>query len=303
MKLIITVSNKDLNFILYDTVTESLVPFKGSKYNDSYSVDDSRPKHLPYGITWNKDNVFIANRKNLIIYDNELNIVDVKRNILDQSTHQILWHNDKIISTMTNKDSLGFFDLKTCEKELYHPAEGWGVDFPETHKCFMFRINGLTAKKNLLYYLLFNFNNWQKQIHILDLESRLPCPPITLNNSNTKCHGVFIHSEAEKIMTLNGIGELEDECGVRLVSKAISARATGQKSYVFRGMAGSDVDWCCAFFKARYTGSGAYINTHRNGKLLSTKLLVGVGSVYDMRRIDGPDFCHNNPYDFPYKHF
>ena len=103
MKIIYTDNNPETTFSLYDTESKLLkdIPFEEGQENTN--CDNTRKKHRPFGITWDADNIYIASRKSLLVYDSDLKWVD-KIEILDENTHQITMHEDKILACMTRKD-------------------------------------------------------------------------------------------------------------------------------------------------------------------------------------------------------
>ena len=72
MKLAITPSNQEFVLMLYNTETgESLGIESDSSVFDYESDGENTPEHLrrpahrPFGLTWNKEQIFISNRSNL----------------------------------------------------------------------------------------------------------------------------------------------------------------------------------------------------------------------------------------------
>tara|TARA_Y100001938_G_scaffold19058_1_gene23736 strand:- start:3443 stop:4351 length:909 start_codon:yes stop_codon:yes gene_type:complete len=302
MKLIMTPSVESLTLALYDTDTNEtmLVPSTPDQFNTD--ADDSRPMHRPYGISWSEDNIFVANRKNLLIYDNQLEAVEVVRNILDENSHSLFYRDGKLACAMVRKECVAFYDVVTGEIEMYHPQHGWGDDFPITDSGnYTFRLNALGEKDGIIYYLLFNKITGDKELHGINTETRQPITPLVFQCNSMHSHGIMIRRG--KYLTLNQAGLLEGlEDPILQVPLPVGYKA--------RGMAGDEITWACAYHLFDYTGTGSYVNVYDFSQGVDTttepskvRYVEGVGSINDMRRIDGVDFCHRNQHDFPYTGF
>ena len=302
MKLIMTPSVESATLALYDTDTNEtmIVPSTPDQFNTD--VDDSRPIHRPYGITWSQDNIFVASRKNLLVYDNQLEAVEVVRNIFDENSHSIFYRDGKIACAMVRKECVAFYDVVTGEIEMYHPQHGWGDDFPNNQNGnYTFRLNGLGEKDKTIYYLLYNTLSGDRELHGINTETRQPTTPMRFNCSVDHAHGVMIRRG--KYLTLNQRGTLEG-----LEDPVLQVQIP--EGYKARGIAGDEMTWACAYHLFDYTGTGSYINVYDfsqgidyNSAPTKIRYVEGVGSINDMRRIDGVDFCHRNQHDFPYTGF
>lgn len=302
MKLILTPSVENLTLALYNTETNEsmLVPSTPDQFNTD--ADESRPRHRPYGITWNQDTIFVANRKNLLIYDNQLNAIEVRRNILDQNTHSILYKDGVLVCALVRKECLGFYNVFTEEMEMYHPEYGWASDYPDNGLAYEYRLNAVAEKDDVIYFVLYNSKTGYKELHGVNVVTRQPVETKIYTCNATHSHGIMIRRG--QFLTLDTGGLLQDINNPKLVIEIPS------DDYKARGMAGDDIEWACGYHMWDYTGDGSYINTYNFSRQLTSeeppkrvRYVDGVGSVNDMRRIDGVDFCHRNPYDFPYTGF
>ena len=168
MKLAITSNSKDTVLTLFDTDTETVLKIETDERGFDHTFDGKkeRPPHRPFGITWNKDNIFIANRSNLLIYDSDLNFVKSINGILDTNTHQIVYYENQIIATMTRQDCIRFVNLEDYSYETFHIDDGWD-EYQPSHN---YHINSLLAKDNLLYIMLHNRARKYSQILIFNLD-------------------------------------------------------------------------------------------------------------------------------------
>jgi len=296
MKLAITPSNEDLVLVLFDTDSKKALKIKSDKRGYNKNADDTRPVHRPFGITWSKENIFVASRKNLLVFDDKLNFVDMYEDILDENTHQITYHKDKIIACMTREDCIGFFDFTHGVKEFFHPLKGWSKSFEEFENTTEnFHINSVNVKDGYVYIMLHNRGVKHSQILALDLNTRLIVK--TINTPAKRAHGIYLGNKV--------VGTLNTEYNnIIMESKEINVNVPD--SHFLRGAAGNE-EFCFAHFERRlrrYRGEGgSYIQTIYNSTIKKTNFINDIGAVNDMRRIDGEDFFHNNKYKFPYKEF
>ena len=302
MKLIITRGIPSETFCLYDTDTENIksIPFENGQENTN--CDDTRPAHRPFGITWDADNIYIASRKSLLVYDSDLKWVD-KIELLDENTHQIAMAGDKIAVCMTRKDCIGLLDPKSKQIELYHPEKGWGdhptLDYPTTLEegQEQYHINSVVYKDGNLYFLMHR--------------------PLMLGKLNLAEDKFDLHSGPNMAVLSHGIIFSESEndpynfqtvkkTGVRVKFNAQFNRNTGErtgrdltyknKEYFWRGIAGTVEDPVLSHSKpAKVTADSGIIK----GAGLSTGQSLD-GPITDIRRIDGQDDAHHNPHPFPY---
>tara|TARA_Y100001938_G_C8098770_1_gene440069 strand:+ start:1600 stop:2487 length:888 start_codon:yes stop_codon:yes gene_type:complete len=120
-------------------------------------------KHRPFGLTWNNENLFVANRTNLIKFDKNLNQVK-HYDIFYGNPHQILEINGKIYSADTTVNAINVFDIKTEKVEkLFDPEKQKRVEPKEPvhfREMDVNHINSLHYDGNFLYILL---HNWMKK--------------------------------------------------------------------------------------------------------------------------------------------
>lgn len=135
------------------------------KFNtDKYTSDRSdHLRHRPFGITWNDEYLFIANRTNLIKFDknfHQLNHYDIYHG----NPHQILEIDGKIYSTDTALDAISIFDIKTEKVErLYNPDKDEEVQVDKQIHIRELDKNHLNSLHYDGKYLYLLFHNWGKQ--------------------------------------------------------------------------------------------------------------------------------------------
>ena len=300
MKLAITSNTHKYSLTLVDTDTEKIITVKADKRGFDRKSNIELPPHLPYGITWSKDKIFIANRLNLLIYDSDLNFVECIDGVLDSSTHQITYYDGYIIGAMMRRDCIKLFNLEDHSSELFHVEKGWGSDFPLFNDGEeKYHVNSITVKDDLCYILLNNFGIPPKekssQIVVLNLKTREKERTIETNAKGA--HNIYLNGD-----TIGTISS--EEYSVILGSETISDPLWVKCK--LRGMAGDDHQIAIGNFpfdSEHYQGFGmGHITIIENNKVKKNFFLSDdISSINDIRRIDGEDFCHHNKYPFPYK--
>lgn len=295
MKLLITPSNPKYLLALYDTESKGLELINARReYEDNVS-DDSRPPIRPFGITWDSENLFVANRSNLIVMDRDYKAVDVVKGLLDQNTHQIAHKGGTLVATMTRKDCLMFLDLNDWSSKYFHPYHGWMANRPDdlNHLTERHHINSVVWKGRLVYMMLNNRGVENSRVAILDLSTGMTEWIVELDA--VKAHNILLSDE--------GIGTLDT--GVRrslLIKDKSYCLYTSERSFC-RGMAGTRDELVCSHFQKsqkRFRGEGgSMIAILRRGQDNESRFIDGIGAINDMRLVDGEDHCHFNEDKYP----
>lgn len=317
MKLLISTSNKDYNLYIVDTDKESIVrEISRDSAGDNKNADNTRNIHRPFGITWNKDKLFVGNRRNLLVYDKEWNLENVVHDVLDENTHQITWWKDRIISCMTRKDCIQIMKEDGSEPEFFHPLKGW-VENPPTlgdmkllnpSKREKHHINAVNVVNDILYILMAGTSihtqipgysksdNRYKPVYggvvMLDLNTKEVKHRIPYDT--TAVHGLYVENEdISVIKTKFHHVEWKDKI----------VRYDNFKRAFMRGMAGDSHEIAIGGSKisqsrsSREFGDGKLFIINDEG--VREFSVCGHSAINDIRRIDGVDYAHNNPYRFP----
>ena len=302
MKLAITPSNQEFVLMLYNTETgESLGIEADSSVFDYESDDENTPEHLrrpahrPFGLTWNKEQIFISNRSNLLIYNSQLKLTECIKGVLDVNTHQMTQHKNRIISTMTRKDCVKFINLEDRSSELYHIDRGWVSD-AETLERETYHINSLLVKDNLLYIMLHNFGLRTSQILVLNLETKEK--ERVIETKAIAAHNIYLNGDT---IGFNNTGDGSVTIGSQSIIRP------SWMGHFLRGMAGDETQIAIGHFGKKYreerSRGASYVCVLENNKFKHHCRIDGIGVINDIRRIDGKDYCHHNEYDFPFTEF
>jgi hypothetical protein len=264
---------------LFDTETKQEHRVKTTLPSDQYR---------PYGITWNEDYIFVASKTNLLIYNSDLELIDIRRDILDFNTHQLVVRGDELIVCMTSKDCLKFINLKDLSEQLWHPKLGW-LDKRETN-YEAYHINTVVSYSNNLYAMLHWRNRRKSQIAVVGDDVS------TINAKSA--HNIYLNGE-----TLGYVDT--DRHRLVIGDHSVTCDLWETKPVFLRGLAGDDKELVvgCSnrneMRRRRMEGDSA-ICVVKDGAVQSHLKLVGTGALDDIRRIDGQDFCHHNPHPFPF---
>lgn len=296
MKLIITRTHVDETFCLYDTDTENLksIPFENGQENTN--CDNTRPAHRPFGVTWDADNIYIASRKSLLVYDSDLKWVD-KIELLDENTHQIAMAGNKIAVCMTRKDCIGLLDPVNREMSLYHPNKGWGehptLDYPNTHVSMedwpkaneeRYHINSVLPIGNRIFFLM------QKPCTLAELDLETDDIKYQKLRPYGLTHGILYKSDSLiKTQKTNGTTIRFSD------ASRDKALVDSENMPWWRGIAGTYEEPIYSYSRKLRVSEDSPIGTagFSNGKIIE-------GPISDIRRIDGQDDAHHNPHPFPY---
>ena len=306
MKIAITSDNPNLSLTLFNTETEEILKIKSTPNQINKNADNTRLKHRCFGITWDKKNIFVANRRNLLIYNNKLKCINVVEDILDQNTHQITYYKNKLIITMCRKDCVGFYDLKNNKMEYFHPIKGWNSHYPDKNDKdpVIYHINSVVCKDDLLYVMLHNLRE-KSQILTLNLLTKKIINIKTLNAN--LAHNIYVNNSIKTLHTKNTQLNV-DNTNFNIYYGPNNAKL--EKHWFLRGLTGDKDKLVFAAFSKeldmnRRSIHGSFIkilNTVDN-KITKSSFIEDIGAINDIRRIDGEDFCHHNEYKFPFKNF
>ena len=295
MKLLITPSNPKYLLALYDVESKEMRTIKALKKHEDRKSDDSRPTIRPFGITWDSDNLFVANRANLIVLDKNYKTVEVVKGILDQNTHQIAYKDNTLLATMTRKDCVSFTDLDSWETRYFHPYLGWLNDKPKDLLYYeeRYHINSVVWKGDLVYIMLNNRGQEESRVAVLDMRTGLTEWIVELDA--IKAHNILVCED--------GIGTLDTGGRRSLLIKDLSYCLYTSESSFCRGMAGSrDLLFCGHFKKCQsvHRGEGgSMVSILKRGEPNESRFIEGIGAIKDMRLVVMEDHCHWNECEYP----
>ena len=294
MRILITPSNPQYSFVLLDTETERVHRIESTEAERDVGADRTRPSHRPFGISWDSEVVYAANRRNLCAYNEDLSLAFKVPACLDQNTHQIAVWDEWLIAAMTSIDCVKFLNLEKGECRFFHPSTGWHSKAPAFREGEeIHHINSVTAKGSLIYINLHNRGFRTRQVVVLDMTTEKA--EWIVDTGTYASHGLMITKE--------GIGTL-DTGGQKNFSLGKSRFGFDcPEDHFCRGLCGEPNHYAVAHFlksSRRYRGEGgATIKVIKESLLAKSIFIDDIGAVNDMRRLDGQDDCHHNQSEAP----
>ena len=144
--------------------------------NKFYGSEARHRASRPFGVSWNQENLFVANRTNLIKFDKNLNQTN-HYDIYHGNPHQILEIGGKIYAADTCINCINVFDIESEKVErLFDPVKqeevtiNAPVHYREIDKN---HINSLHYDGEFIYVLLHNWGRRFSEYLKLDLKLKL----------------------------------------------------------------------------------------------------------------------------------
>ena len=311
MKILITPTNKELSLVVFDTEKGEITrTVERDERADNKNADESRAIHRPFGISWNKDNLFVANRKNLLVYGKDWKLEHFMEDVLDENTHQITWWRNKIIITMSRLDCVQIMGENGEDKEYYRPFVGWSKEQfswagtyvtsrPDKPKD-LFHINSVVVVDDILYIMMSNSKHAnssitrKSQILALNLKTREVEKLYTPDAKNA--HGLYVNGKE--------FGILDTRRHRVLLGDDVISKTSWDKKVWLRGITGDEKDIVVGVSYSKKDreerGKGdANLVSITNRKISNQYTVKDIGAINDIKRIDGVDFSHHNPFEFP----
>lgn len=247
-----------------------------------------RPPCRPFGITWNRDNLFIANNRQLLAFDKQLNFSRKSDTPLQVNTHQLSYNAGRIWAVSPNTNSLIAvpedtsgqtleFDLLAHDSHEYN-----GNDMPPND---VHHFNSILWDDRRLFVAAHGLGH-ESFINQYDAET---LQLITVQRgSGTHIHGLA-RDEGELFWLSTKTGEIRSDSGFCLpLSRWGYARGLAvTKSHFIVG-----ISELFGRFE-RHTGdSWVQVIDRRQGDLVNEVWLRESGSLNDLRLLDTQDFAH-----------
>jgi hypothetical protein len=106
MKILATISDMKRLALVIDLQTgdiEATIPVQAEFFDITIQ---NRPHCRPFGITWNGDELFISNNRQLLVYDRKLAFQRIASTRLQVNTHQLAYGNGRVWAANPWTDSL-----------------------------------------------------------------------------------------------------------------------------------------------------------------------------------------------------
>jgi len=295
VRLLATPSSPKYSFVLIDVSDGSVKKIPSDPREKDLGASSSRPPHRPFGFTWDSDWIYVANRRNLCVYDKSLSFVDKVEGVLDDNTHQIAMYGDLIVATMTSNDAICFYS-KSTQRCFYFSLSLF--DFVKTVpsvKNERHHVNCVVVQGCFVYVNLHNRGQRKSQVLVLDMKSKKMVDVI--EHQAYSSHGLGVEPG---IYTTVDTGRTQD-----LVSQGTRLAFCPNPKSFCRGLAGGVGNFFASHFRPavrRFRGVGdSTIEVIKDWSWIPSMAITldGVGSINDLRIIDGFDSCHHNSVECP----
>ena len=298
MKILITPSNPSLSFVLVDTNTRKVQTFESTPdeadLGTSYEV-----KHRPFGITWDYDHVYVANRRFICRYDHNLKFQDKLGPFLEQNPHQIACYSGRIWMAATSFDCL--LEIVptpgNTNHAWYSAATGDLCDAPAEKKDTR-HVNSLVNVGGVFFVL--SHNRGLKNSELLRFRPGRPETHAAMELDATKAHNLYV---SRKWLTLD-TGGTKGLLDFDFVSQT-KRRLQFHPTWFVRGMVGNHRYVCVAGFppqarryNRQFCDSTLKIVDLRSFDVVDEMVLKDIGAVNDMRLAGEKDRCHHNEIPF-----
>lgn len=298
MQLIITASNPAYGPILYDTESREIDKVPRQRDEADRGADSSRCFHRPYGISWNDDNLFIANRRYICVYDKQLYLVDKIGPLLGQNPHQLMFDGGDLWTVVTDTDCLLRYSLASGDKHYLHVPSGVVYDeLPSLGDTL--HLNSAIRKDSKLCYVLGTdrrkSNSFLRKVTTRDGYVIAKSPTRAFQGHNLLVDG-------EDIWTLD-TGRTQKVLHLSDSDKDYSLSC--QADDFVRGMAATkDVVIASHFhrharrYNRMHCNANLAVVDRDTGSVIGTHHLKGIGAVNDLRILGEADLCHHNQAKF-----
>lgn len=295
MRLLATPSSSKYSFVLIDVSDGSVKKTPSDPREKDLGASNSRPPHRPFGLTWDSDWIYVANRRNLCVYNERLSFVDKVERVFDDNTHQLTVSGDYLIAAMTSMDAVCFYQ-KSNGKCFYFSLRVFDfVKYLPSVKKERHHVNNVVAHRDFVYVNLHNRGIGKSQVLVLDMKSMKMTDVIS--HDAVCSHGLSIEPGDYGTVDTGGTQDL--------VSRDNRVAFCPNPKSFCRGLAGSGGDFFACHFRPavrRFRGIGdSTVEIIRDWvwQSASSIILDGVGAINDIRLIDAPDSCHHNPAEAP----
>ena len=199
--LIITTDNTNHSFLLFNLKSNSLTKIKKEKQlNDSRAIGSGRNTFRPFGITQNKNDLFIASH-GIVGSFQQKNAWNTERLVFDKiilrdhyiNTHQILYDSGHLYLTGSSVDCIVKFNLNSKEKKYFDTKNLKLIEPPENPKdvyeADITHVNSLYVYGSSLFFV--NHYRGDKS-QIVEINKEDFTVKNTFENIGIDCHNLII---------------------------------------------------------------------------------------------------------------
>jgi len=288
MKVIATVSDMRCIAIVFNLESglEQLIPMR-PEFNDLSlkRVDSCNP----FGITWFSEQIFIANNRQILVFDKKFNYVRTLTTLLQGNTHQLSYHEGMIWAVSPWRNSLiaipGESNIRCVEFDLLRKEAIEYCPIGGSESDDQYHFNSLLWTDTQLFVTAHAFG---KESFIYCFDAATLCLQSVLHNVGRSIHSVALH-DGELFWIDTNEGMIRSTLGFRhQLSKSGFARGLCvTRDYFVVGISDRLPR------RLRHT-QGAWIQLidRRESRVLAEWRLGNTGGIKDLRLLDEYDYAH-----------
>lgn len=246
----------------------------------------------PFGITWNRGELYIANNEQLLVYDTQLRYLRTLPAPLQVNTHQLAYHGACVWAVSPRTNSLlcvsthsdrATVEFSLCDHLLRPYAPHRAAEAGDKY-----HFNSLLWADGYLYVAAHNFGR-PSFINCYS-ESSLQLDRVQ-HDAGLSIHGLGLHNK-ELFWISTQTGEIRSSMGFcQRLTRQGYARGFAVTREVFV------VGISQFLIRDQRRGGDSWIQVidREQGTLLSELQLLDTGSINDLRVLDEYDYCHCVP--------
>jgi hypothetical protein len=288
MRILATISDMTRLGIVLDVESGETTPIPVRPEFIEPTVE-GRPSCRPFGITWSADELFIANNRQLLVFDKQLDFLCISATRLQINVHQLAYMGERVwaVSPWTNSligvsPNAGVtaleFDLACHELRTYVHREAYEIDDKWHFNSLLWADGYLFVAAHTFGHVSFINRYNAATLRLDDVQGQV----------GSSIHGLARH-RGELFWISTKTGEIRSDTGYcHLLSRSGYAR----------GFAVTDQYFIVA--TSEYLGRGErhagdswiQLIDRKDGILLHEVHLPDTGSINDIRVLDEYDYAH-----------
>jgi hypothetical protein len=296
MKLILTPSHPRLALVLVDLETARITRIECTP--DQSAVRSSRrgSPHRPFGITWDRETLYITNRRHLLAFDRALTYRGIVHDRLGDNPHQAVWRAGTLYVVSPSLDGILMIDGPPFgEPRLFEPhTASWPV--ASAQRVDRHHYNSLVLSRATAYVLSHNMRREPSEVLTFALPSWTPAQRV--GPLGWSAHNLCVGADGVTTLDTDGTGCL-------LRSDGVSIPLTDRRHQFLRGLAVSDEFYFVGVSPRTervYRGAGTSVIkvvSRKTQRVVGEIPLTDIGAINDMRLLDAFDHGHCVPAFWP----
>ena len=294
MKALITVCDMVRVAIILDLDTWEESPILCEPSFFDPTVVDRPPCH-PYGITWSDTELFVANNRQLLIFDRSLGHARMASTRLQTNTHQLAYYRGNVWAASPQINSLICVPVdETVSPSVFEPLQQALRSYAPVVALDedIYHINSLLWADGKLFVAAHNFARPSFIMQFSADSLRVETMKVDVGAA---IHGL-VSRDGELFWISTMTGEIRSDRGYKM---------SLQRAGFARGLAMTNDYFVVAISERRARmertegGSWIHVIDWRKKELVAERFLCDTGSINDLRLLDAFDYAHGVPPFWP----